>query len=255
MTPITETNARPLDAGQYAAIVEGTRAALAAHLPPSASYAVVSRGDDALLAVEGRLGSHFPRAENGSYAGHHPPDSAAAIAHMEELRATGIRFLAIPASSHWWLDHYADFTSHLRSRYVELAADETCTLFSLETPDSPAAGSGDLVVPAPVQVRLARFLDALLPPACTVLIAGRAWGGLELPDRTIQCLELDCSAALAAIEAARHSQELAYAVLPTRWADGWVSELLAVLEGREAPLAERAALASIFDLSNSTHHR
>lgn len=252
MTPISETGARPLEAGEYAAIVEGTRAAIAAQLPASASYAVVSRGDEDLLAVEGRLGSHFPRAENGSYAGHHPPDSAAAIAHLEELRATGVRYLAIPASSAWWLDHYAEFAEHLRGRYTELAADGACTLFSLEAPETPAA---DSAVPAPVQVRVARFLDALLPPSCTVLVAGAAWAGLELPERTVHCLEPDCSAAIAAVEAARRAPELAYAVVPTAWADGWESELLGVLESREAPIARRASLASIFDLSQPAHHR
>ncbi|MDX6634545.1 MAG: hypothetical protein QOF06_748 [Solirubrobacterales bacterium] len=247
MTQIAEGNARPLDAGEYAAIVEGTRASIAAHLPPGASYAAVSRGDEALLGVEGRLGSHFPRAESGSYAGHHPPDSATAIAHLEELRAAGVRYLAIPASSRWWLDHYEEFAHHLRSRYVEIAADEACTVYSLEPADP---GTADVVAPALAQVRLVRFLDALLPPACTVLIAGGAWAGLEIPERTVRCLDGDCSAALAAVEAARRWPELAYAVVPAGMADGWVSELLAVLKRREAPIASRASLAFIFDLSN-----
>ncbi len=246
MTPVAESDVRRLGPGEYAAIVEGTRAAIAAHLPAGASYAAVSRGDDALLGVDGRLGSHFPRAESGSYAGHHPPDSAAAIAHLEELRATGIHYLAIPASSRWWLSHYEEFAGYLRSRYVELAADEACTLFSLQ-PSDPE--TGDVAVPTLSRVRLVRFLDALLPPACTVLVAGGAWAGLEIPERTVRCLEGDCSAALAAIEAARRSPELAYAVVPAARADGWESELLAVLERGEAPIARRESLALIFDLS------
>ena len=61
---------------------------------------VVSRGDDELLALDGRRGVHFPHEEPGVYAGHYPVDSAAAIdsptyrnhSRAAESRARGSSF-------------------------------------------------------------------------------------------------------------------------------------------------------------------
>jgi hypothetical protein len=200
-----------------------------------------------------RLGCHFPRGADGDYAGHHPPDSAAAIAHLEELRTGGVRYLAIPASSAWWLDHYREFTDHLYAHYVELSRDEACTLFQLEAP--AAAGAGESSGPPPGGARLARFLDALLPAPCTVLVAGAAWREFGLPGREATCLEHGCAAACAAIETARRSDPLAYAVLPLgEITDDWVLELLEILEQVQPPLVRRDSFAAIFDLSTKTIH-
>jgi hypothetical protein len=253
MTPIADQNRRQLEPAEYAAMVEGTVAALAALTPPNSSYAVISRGDAALLTVEDRLGSHFPRGADGNYAGHHPPDSAAAIAHLEELRSGGVRYLAIPASSAWWLDHYREFADHLQAHYVELAGEGACTLFQLEAPGAAAAAESP--GPPPGGERLARFLDALLPAPCTVLIAGVAWRQFGLPQREVICLERDCAAACAAIAIARRSESLAYAVLPLgEIADDWVFELLEILEQGQPPLVRRDSFAAIFDLSTEPIH-
>src|SRR5438034_539208 len=74
---------------------------------------VVSKGDDELLKLGGCCAWHFPQCEDGVYAGFYPVDSAAAIAHLEELRAKGAGFLLFPATSLWWLDHYVAFRWHL----------------------------------------------------------------------------------------------------------------------------------------------
>ena len=42
----------------------------------------MSKGDERLLAFNGRTGWHFLRNDKGLYAGHHPADSAAAIAAL-----------------------------------------------------------------------------------------------------------------------------------------------------------------------------
>jgi hypothetical protein len=253
MTPIAEQNRRQLEPSEYAAVVEGTVAALATLTPPHCSYAVVSRGDAALLAVEDRLGCHFPRGADGDYAGHHPPDSAAAIAHLEELRSSGVRYLAIPASSAWWLDHYGEFADHLYAHYVELAGEGACMLFQLEA--AAPAPAAELPGPPPGVERLARFLDALLPVPSTVLIAGAAWRDLGLPEREVSSLAHGCAAAFTAIENARSSEPLAYAVLPlSEGTDDWVLELLEMLTRVQPPLVRRDSFAAIFDLTTQPIH-
>ena len=60
---------------------------------------VITRGDDALLQLDRREGGHFPQSPTGLYAGHYPADGAAAVAHLEELRAAGAQYLTIPGRS------------------------------------------------------------------------------------------------------------------------------------------------------------
>jgi glycosyltransferase involved in cell wall biosynthesis len=101
-------------------------------LPHGATVAVVSKGDNALLELEGCKGWHFPQREDGVYAGYYPVDSAAAIAHLEALRGKGAQFLLFPSSALWWLDHYGDFRRHLENHYpVVLRKDEICLIFAL----------------------------------------------------------------------------------------------------------------------------
>lgn len=96
--------------------------------------AVISRGDDDLLAFDDRRGWHFPQTEKGVYAGHHPADSQAAIRHVEELRVRGARYLVIPRTAFWWLEHYKEFNDYLQRRCRCAWRDErTCALFDLGT--------------------------------------------------------------------------------------------------------------------------
>jgi len=113
-------------------VTHGVHELIGAAVPAGATVLVVSRGDDELVAFDGRVGWHFPQAEGGVYAGHHPEDSEAAVRHLEELRVRGATHLVIPATSDWWLDHYADFRRHLEERFLPLDADPaTCVAFDL----------------------------------------------------------------------------------------------------------------------------
>jgi glycosyltransferase involved in cell wall biosynthesis len=119
-------------------VAHGVQELVAEQLPSGATVLVVSRGDEELVSFDGRVGWHFPQAEDGVYAGHHPEDSEVAVRHLEELRVRGASHLVIPATSAWWLDHYADFRRHLEERFTALAADpETCVVFDLT--QAPAA--------------------------------------------------------------------------------------------------------------------
>ena len=91
---------------------------------------VVSKGDDDLLQLDGRLGAHFPQVTGGVYAGHHPADSGEAIAELEELRSAGAEFVVIPITSLWWLDYYGGLRDYLEQRGA-VVHSEACTIYRL----------------------------------------------------------------------------------------------------------------------------
>ena len=100
---------------RYARMSQRLRVVADAALPHGATVAVVSKGDPELLALGGgRTGWHFPRASDGTYAGHYPADSTAALEHLEELRESGAQFLLLPATSRWWMQHYPAFGRRLQ---------------------------------------------------------------------------------------------------------------------------------------------
>jgi glycosyltransferase involved in cell wall biosynthesis len=101
-------------------------------LPRDATVAVVSRGDADLVSLDGLRAWHFPQRGDGVYLGYYPADSVAAIQHLEALRGKGAEFLAIPASSFWWLEHYTEFARHLTERYELVLRDESaCAVYAL----------------------------------------------------------------------------------------------------------------------------
>ena len=100
---------------------------------------VVSKGDETLVDLEGRNGWHFPRAEDGGYAGFYPTNGGQAVAWLEAIRERGADHLVLPTSGFWWLSHYPEFRAHLESRYRVLVADRSsCAIFSLHEPPSEA---------------------------------------------------------------------------------------------------------------------
>jgi len=116
-------------------VVEEVHAFAQATLPAGARVLVVSRGDEEIVALPGRHGSHFPQTEDGAYAGHHPADSKEAIAHLEALRGRGADYLVVPATSDWWLEHYADLAAHLDAEHERIAEQpERYVAFALRAP-------------------------------------------------------------------------------------------------------------------------
>lgn len=119
----------------YQRMRESARALVAAKTERGAIVLVVSNGDGLLLDFPDRTGWHFPRTDAGAYAGHHPEDSAAALAHLAELRKLGAAYFLIPSTSLWWLEYYAEFGRHLTKHAVRLdAPDDGAALFRLITP-------------------------------------------------------------------------------------------------------------------------
>lgn len=112
----------------YRRLVERIRAEVADAVPAGASVLVVSRGDRALLELEGCEARHFPQDGTGGYLGHHPRDSDDAVERLESLREAGAEYLVLPSTAYWWLDHYAGFARHLRARYPAIEGG-ACTIF------------------------------------------------------------------------------------------------------------------------------
>ncbi len=106
-------------------LTERVRRFIADVVPRGAGVAVASKGDPRLVELDGRTGLHFPQVPGGAYAGHHPTDSADAVAMLESLRSAGAAYLVVPSASFWWLDHYPGLRRHLAERHELVAFDET----------------------------------------------------------------------------------------------------------------------------------
>jgi GT2 family glycosyltransferase len=117
-------------------------------IPLGATVAIVSRGDDSMLDLGERRSWHFPRSEDGRYAGHHPADGDEAVAHLESLRGQGAEYLVVPEPSRWWLDYYDTFAFHLSSVGRPLADCDAGVVFSLSQdgvrPDGPTVPDPDV---------------------------------------------------------------------------------------------------------------
>lgn len=109
---------------------------LEALLPPKAHVAIVTKGDPELLATNRINAVHFPMQEDGLWAGYHPVDSAACIAHLDELRAAGVRWFVVPRPFFWWIDNYADFFAQLATEHRLVARqNQLCVVYELK-PDT-----------------------------------------------------------------------------------------------------------------------
>jgi hypothetical protein len=106
---------------------------------------MVPAGDALILVDDGQwaldpvaLGRcHFPFLEReGTYWGP-PPDDASAIVELERLRRLGVKFVAFGAPSFWWLDHYADFHTYLRSQSRSVAERPQLVVFELARVSQP----------------------------------------------------------------------------------------------------------------------
>jgi hypothetical protein len=127
-----------LERARYRRLILRMRGVVRDRVPRGSIVAVVSRGDPDLATFDRHKGWHFPQTDKGVYAGCHPADSAEAIAHVERLRARGARYLVIPETAFWWLDHYREFADYLQCRHRVLVRDErTCVLYALRKPASP----------------------------------------------------------------------------------------------------------------------
>jgi hypothetical protein len=149
---------------EYADLVARVQGNVAEAVPPGASLLVVSKGDVGMLEIPGMKVAHFPQDDGGGYAGHHPRDSAAAMAQLEALRRRGAEYFVLPATTRWWLDFYVDFAGYLASK-GELVADvaDTCMVWRLDRLGSEAAGAPVAARPQASIDQLRDYLENLTP--------------------------------------------------------------------------------------------
>jgi GT2 family glycosyltransferase len=104
--------------------------------PLDATIAVVSKGDGELIKLlerSGRRAWHFPQMSDGTYAGHHPADSAAILSDLRALSARGAKYLLIPSTSSWWLEHYHEFAEEVARDECQIMNDSNiCTIYTLK---------------------------------------------------------------------------------------------------------------------------
>jgi hypothetical protein len=182
-------------------LVGELREVLITRVPPDATVAVVSRGDPELVRIDGRVGWHFPRTEDGTYAGYYPADSATAIAHLEGLRAKGAEYLLVPATSEWWLEYYIDFRAHLDRHHQLVVASDVGTLYRLDhnkeagvvsthIPIHAQDGAVESPVDSPIgQVSLLTQLYLGLEPEGRRTLGEPAWSGAFLDWATRSSVE------------------------------------------------------------------
>jgi GT2 family glycosyltransferase len=115
---------------EYTALVRRVRQTVCDAVPAGSTVLMVSKGDERLLEFDDLRAWHFPRLPDGSWKGHHPADSAEALAGLEELRAQGAAYIAFPGPMLWWLDFYDELARRLDGR--ALVREEACAIFELE---------------------------------------------------------------------------------------------------------------------------
>jgi hypothetical protein len=116
---------------RYEALIVRIAGIVPAVVPPGSVAAVVSKGDDRLLALGPVEARHFPRADDGQFIGYHPPDGGWAVEHLERARAAGVAYLVVPATALWWYDSYPEFAAYLGRCELLLDDRETCIVMAL----------------------------------------------------------------------------------------------------------------------------
>jgi hypothetical protein len=269
----------------YFGLVDQVTSMVTAVVPPSETVLMVSKGDENLLTLGSRQGWHFPRHEDGRYAGHYPTDSDDAVRQLEDLRKRGAGYIVFPATSLWWLDHYPELNRHLESRYrCMVRDDDVCAIYELtEKPDAertavtaggvsrvtetePAASAEPARRLAVNVDQLVSFVDSILPPVTSVAVLSsgdervmrlarrETWHCPHDAAGNFAALE-DPEVALRQLEDLRNSG-LEFLVVPRE--TPWVAhypEFLDQVEQRYRCVARQRYLCTVYDLNESPRAR
>lgn len=273
----------------YFGLVDKVTSTVTATVPSSKTVLMVSKGDENLLRLGSRSGWHFPRLNDGRYAGYYPVDSADAIEQLEELRGRGADYIVFPATSLWWLDHYPELREHLETRYVTVLKDGTCAIYDLSGVDAGQAGDTTVaraaeIAPKPridgrgdgdpargLEVspeQLLSFLDVILPGESIVGVVSSGDEALmRLEGRELWHFPRDPSGGYAGREPAStetaldqledlRGRGLTFLVVPREapWLNHY-PDFIEQVEQRYRCVARQRYLCSVYDLTGARHVR
>ena len=234
----------------YFGLIDEVTSMVTAVVPPSKTVLVVSKGDENLLQLGSRTGWHFPRTDDGRYAGHYPADGDDAVKQLEALRERGASHVVFPATSLWWLDYYPELSRHLDDRYTCLVRDEdACAIYDLtptpatedgaaeRVPAKTAASSPAVATPDKQSSQLTTFLDNLLPENAAVSVVRSLTADDTHADRV----------------ASLRAEGVGFLVFPhgAGSTEGH-AEFLGFVAQRHACIAHQRYLCSVYDLTQST---
>jgi len=75
--------------------------------------------------------------KNGQYWGD-PADDETAIREITRLQLSGAKFMVLPSSAFWWLDHYSGLRKFLQSRFQCILKNDAAVVFDLRHASVPA---------------------------------------------------------------------------------------------------------------------
>jgi GT2 family glycosyltransferase len=117
---------------EYSRLRQRIQTITSSRLPAGSTIAVISKGDEELLKLNGHLGWHFPRTEDGAYANIYPADGKEAVSQIQSIRQKGARYLLVPRPSFWWLEHYTELRDHLDAECrLAFKDQDACLIFEL----------------------------------------------------------------------------------------------------------------------------
>jgi len=250
----------------YRQVIHQIREVVHQVVSPGSIVAVISKGDDELLALDGRAAWHFPQAADGAYAGYYPVNSAEAISHLEALRTKGGAYLLFPSTAFWWFEHYAGFKQYLDRHYQEIAPrPDTCIVFDLNaSPLSPSQSIGRDVLNRQRQQnqQIRQVVRSILPQNAAVIVAidgdddlldldGRATQSMLDPGNGIAAVTYPGSSTeLISRIAALYEQGARYILIPSTmfWWLEYYSAFAQYLERQHRTVMQQKHLCAIFEL-------
>jgi len=191
----------------YRQVVRRARELVHDLLPAEAVVAVISKGDDDLVRHRKVTAWHFPRTDDGGYAGWYPACDLAAIAHLETLRSRGATHLLVPETYDWWLTSYPGFRDHLEQRHRRLERRPGAGVLYELLPE-PAVNPDGNVAAAAVRLlaaalgRPAQVLDITGDPATADLFADATRLESPMPATGAPLPYIDTSVDVVAVAAA-----------------------------------------------------
>jgi hypothetical protein len=128
-----ERPSAPEDVVSPMQLVPPMRDLLASILDRDAGVLVVSDGDDEWLNLD-RKTWHFPQDASGRQVPIDRSKGLSMLAQLDALRESGARYLVIPSTSFWRVEHSEELLRYLRRCELVALRERICAVFKLREP-------------------------------------------------------------------------------------------------------------------------